>query len=82
MLQLKKTTSIWFTLEWNGKLSRSTIQLSVDIPSKLQLLAKGDTIITSGRSAIFPKGDSNWNQFEDYKLDAAEDYLRNKRCFI
>ena len=67
--QLKKTNQ-YGTLEWNGK-SPEIVQL-VDIPSKA-LLAKGDTIITSGRSAIFPKG-VPIGTIEDYKLDAAEDF--------
>ena len=50
--QLKKTNHFG-TLNWNGN-SPETVQL-VDIPSKA-ILTQGDTIITSGRSAIFPKG--------------------------
>mgnify|MGYP001821064771 CR=1 FL=1 len=67
--QLKKSNQFG-TLSWNGK-SPEIVQLG-DIPSKA-LLTKGDTIITSGRSAIFPKG-VPIGIIEDYKLDLAEDF--------
>ena len=67
--QLKRTNHFG-TLKWNGK-SPEFVQL-VDIPSKAKLIL-GDTIMTSGRSAIFPK----WVPIgivKDFKLDAAEDF--------
>ncbi|MFD2822069.1 rod shape-determining protein MreC [Lacinutrix iliipiscaria] len=67
--QLKKT-SHFGTLNWNGN-SSEFVQL-IDIPSKARLI-KGDTIVTSGRSAIFPKG-IPIGTIENYKLDAAEDF--------
>ncbi|MBQ0786617.1 MAG: rod shape-determining protein MreC, partial [Oceanihabitans sp.] len=67
--QLKRTNHFG-TLKWNGK-SPELVQL-VDIPSKAKLL-QGDTIMTSGRSAIFPKG-VLIGIVKDFKLDAAEDF--------
>lgn len=50
--QLKKSNHFG-SLIWNGK-DPNLVQL-IDIP-RLAPLAKGDTIITGGRSTIFPKG--------------------------
>lgn len=67
--QLKKTNHFG-TLKWNGK-SPEYVQLT-DIP-KIAALHKGDTIVTSGRSSIFPKG-IHIGIIKDYKLDVAENY--------
>ena len=67
--QLKKTNHFG-TLYWNAK-SPYFIQL-IDIP-KIAPVKKGDTIITSGRSSIFPKG-IPIGTIHDFKLDAAENY--------
>jgi len=67
--QLKKTNHFG-TLRWNG-VSPKIIQLT-DIP-KIAPVIKGDTITTSGRSAIFPKG-VPIGTIESFKLDAAENY--------
>lgn len=67
--QIKRTNN-YGTLKWNGQ-SPELVQL-VDIPSKAKLI-KGDTIITSGRSAIFPKG-VPIGTVRGFKLDAAEDF--------
>ena len=67
--QLKKTNHFG-TLSWNG-LSPRLIQLT-DIP-KIAPVLKGDTIITSGRSSIFPKG-IPIGIIENFKLDDAENY--------
>ncbi|WP_299777266.1 rod shape-determining protein MreC [uncultured Formosa sp.] len=65
--QLKKTNHFG-TLTWDGK-SPKSVQL-VDIP-KIAPIKIGDTIITSGRSVIFPKG-IQIGTIESYKLDDAE----------
>ncbi|CAH8282605.1 rod shape-determining protein MreC [Mariniflexile fucanivorans] len=67
--QLKKTNHFG-TLYWDAK-SPNFIQLT-DIP-KIAPIVKGDTIITSGRSSIFPKG-IPIGIINDFKLDAAENY--------
>ncbi|WP_452225212.1 rod shape-determining protein MreC [Lacinutrix chionoecetis] len=67
--QLKKTNHFG-SLSWNGN-SPQTIQLT-EIP-KIAPVAKGDTIITSGRSAIFPKG-IPVGTISNFKLDTAENY--------
>lgn len=67
--QLKKTNHFG-TLYWNAK-SPYFIQL-IDIP-KVAPIKKGDTIITSGRSSIFPKG-IPIGTIHNYKLDVAENY--------
>jgi len=67
--KLKKTPHFG-SLKWNGN-SPNTIQLS-EIP-KIATVAKGDTIITSGRSAIFPKG-IPVGTISNFKLDNAENY--------
>lgn len=48
-----KTTNHFGSLSWNGN-SPQIVQLT-EIPKQAPI-KKGDTIITSGRSAIFPKG--------------------------
>ena len=67
--QLKKTNHFG-SLSWNGDNPRF-IQLT-DIP-KIAPVTKGDTIITSGRSSIFPKG-IPIGVIENFKLDDAENY--------
>jgi len=67
--QLKKTNHFG-TLTWNG-MSPYFTQL-VDIP-KIAPVKVGDTIITSGRSSIFPQG-IPIGTINDFKLDAAENY--------
>jgi len=67
--ELKKT-SHFGSLTWGGK-SHEFTQL-IDIP-KIAPVAIGDTIVTSGRSAIFPKG-IQIGVVEYFKLDAAENY--------
>lgn len=67
--QLKKTNHFG-TLSWDGATPK-IIQLT-DIPKNAPV-TKGDTIATSGRSAIFPKG-VPIGIIESYKLDAAENY--------
>ncbi|MDG1728490.1 MAG: rod shape-determining protein MreC [Algibacter sp.] len=75
--QLKKTNHFG-TLTWNGKDPKFT-QL-IDIP-KISPVSIGDTIITSGRSSIFPKG-VRVGVIEDFKLDQAENYYEiNVRLF-
>lgn len=67
--QLKKTDHFG-SLSWNTA-SPSEIQLT-EIP-KIAPVQKGDTIITSGRSAIFPKG-VPIGVVSNFKLDNAENY--------
>jgi len=67
--QLKKTNH-YGSLSWNAK-SPHYIQLT-DI-QKIAPVKKGDTIITSGYSSIFPKG-IPIGVIHDFKLDAAENY--------
>lgn len=67
--QLKKSNHFG-TLTWNGKSPEFTQLL--DIP-KVAIFAKGDTIITSGRSSIFPKN-IDIGTIESFQLDAAENY--------
>ncbi len=67
--QLKKSKHFG-TLTWNAKSPEFT-QLT-DIP-KIAAVAVGDTITTSGRSSIFPKG-IPVGVVQDFKLDAAENY--------
>lgn len=67
--QLKKTNHFG-TLTWNG-VSPYFTQL-VDIP-KIAPVEVGDTIVTSGRSSIFPKG-IPVGTIHDFKLDVAENY--------
>lgn len=67
--QLKKTNH-YGTLKWNAN-NPALVQL-VDIP-KIAPVQKGDTIITSGRSSIFPKG-VPIGTVEHFNLDKAENY--------
>ncbi|MEJ6792412.1 MAG: rod shape-determining protein MreC [Lacinutrix sp.] len=67
--KLKKTPHFG-SLKWNGS-SPNKIQLS-EIP-KIATVTKGDTVITSGRSAIFPKG-IPVGTISNFKLDNAENY--------
>ena len=69
--QLKKTNH-YGSLEWNS-VSPEFVQL-VDVPKIAEAnLAVGDTIITGGRSTIFPKG-VPIGQVTSFKLDTAEDF--------
>jgi rod shape-determining protein MreC len=75
--QLKKTNHIG-SLVWNGK-SEELVQL-IDI-SKFAPVAVGDTIMTGGQSAIFPKG-ILIGKVEDFSLDIGGDtYTINIRLF-
>ncbi|MFI1744316.1 rod shape-determining protein MreC [Thalassobellus sediminis] len=67
--QLKKTNHFG-SLVWDGK-SPNNIQLT-DV-EKIAPIIEGDTIITSGRSSIFPKG-IPIGTVKGFKLDAAENY--------
>lgn len=67
--KLKKTNHFG-SIKWNGK-SPNQIQLS-EIP-KIAPVATGDTITTSGRSTIFPKG-IPIGTISNFKLDTAENY--------
>lgn len=66
---LKRTNHIG-SLTWNAK--SATFAQLIDIP-KIAPVKVGDTIITSGRSAIFPKG-ILVGTVVDFKLDATENY--------
>lgn len=65
-----KNTNHFGSLIWDTK-SPNRVQLT-EI-SKIAPLKKGDTIITSGRSIIFPKG-IRVGTVESYKLDDAENF--------
>ena len=67
--QLKKTDHFG-TLEWDGN-SPELVQL-MDVP-KIAPVQVGDTIITGGRSTIFPKG-ILIGTVTSFKLDIAEDF--------
>jgi len=67
--QLKKT-SHFGTLKWDTK-DYKTVQLT-DIPD-IAPITVGDTIITGGRSSIFPKG-IPIGTISDFKLDVSENY--------
>ena len=67
--QLKKTNHFG-TLLWNTN-SHQQVQL-VDVP-KIAPVQIGDTIITGGRSTIFPKG-IEIGTVTSFELDAAEDF--------
>ncbi|NNK69074.1 MAG: rod shape-determining protein MreC [Flavobacteriaceae bacterium] len=67
--QLKKSDHFG-TLTWDGA-SPLTVQL-IDIPKQAPLSA-GDTIITGGRSAIFPKG-IPVGTVKSFDLDETENY--------
>ena len=68
--QLKKTDH-YGSLRWDAK-SSELVQL-VDVP-KIAPVAVGDTIITGGRSTIFPKG-IEIGIVESFNLDNAEDFF-------
>jgi rod shape-determining protein MreC len=75
--QLKKTNHFG-TLTWNSE-SPELVQL-IDIP-KIAPVQAGDTIVTSGRSSIFPKN-VLIGVIEDFKLDQAENFYEiNVRLF-
>ncbi len=67
--QLKKTNH-YGSLTWNGN-SPEFAQL-IDI-EKIAPVKVGDTIVTSGKSSIFPKG-VQIGTVHDFKLDVAENY--------
>lgn len=67
--QLKKTNHFG-TLTWNGN-SPNTVQL-IDV-EKIAPVVKGDTIVTSGRSSIFPKN-IPIGVVKNFKLDISENY--------
>jgi len=68
--QLKKTNHFGI-LTWDG-ISPDLVQL-VDLPKQAPVKV-GDTIITGGRSLIFPKG-ILIGQVESYVMDSTENYL-------
>ncbi|QCE40529.1 rod shape-determining protein MreC [Psychroserpens sp. NJDZ02] len=68
--QLKKTNQFG-TLSWNGE-SPHFVQLT-DIQKNAKLV-KGDTIVTSGRSSIFPKG-ILVGTIETFKLDVTQNFF-------
>ena len=73
-----KNSNHFGTLKWDGNSPRYT-QL-IDI-AKNALFRTGDTIITSGRSSIFPKG-VQIGIIKDYKLDPSENsYIINIELF-
>ncbi|WP_373059700.1 rod shape-determining protein MreC [Zunongwangia sp. H14] len=67
--QLSKTNHFG-SLVWNGK-DPNVVQL-VDVPRQAPL-EKGDTIITGGRSLIFPKG-LPIGSVKDFSLDPTQSY--------
>ena len=68
-----KNTNHFGTLIWNSN-SPEIMQL-IDIPKAAEsYLTIGDTIITSGRSSIFPKG-VLVGAIQDFRLDDAENYF-------
>ncbi|WP_034061423.1 rod shape-determining protein MreC [Lacinutrix jangbogonensis] len=67
---LVKKSNHFGDLKWDGN-SPEFIQLT-EIP-KIASVATGDTIITSGRSTIFPKG-IPIGTISNFKLDIAENY--------
>ncbi len=67
--QLKKSNHFG-TLVWNGE-DPNVVQL-IDVPA-IAPVTKGDTIITGGRSLIFPKGIPIGNIL-DFELDQSESY--------
>ncbi|GAA0872407.1 rod shape-determining protein MreC [Gangjinia marincola] len=66
-----KKSSHYGSMSWNGK-DPNTIQLT-DI-NRLAPVAKGDTIITAGKSLIFPKG-IPVGTIKDYTLDQSQTYF-------
>ena len=67
--QLKKSDHFG-TLTWNGD-SPEVVQL-IDIPKQAPLVA-GETIITGGRSTIFPKG-IPIGTIVSFEMDETENY--------
>ncbi|TXE06143.1 rod shape-determining protein MreC [Seonamhaeicola algicola] len=67
--QLKKSNHFG-TLTWNGQ-NPATVQL-IDIPVNAKVTV-GDTIITSGRSSIFPKN-IGIGVVKDFEKDVAENF--------
>ncbi|MCF7559076.1 rod shape-determining protein MreC [Sabulilitoribacter multivorans] len=67
-----KNTNHFGTLRWDGK-SPEFSQL-IDI-AKIAPVKVGDTIVTSGRSSIFPKG-VPVGTIESFQLDDAENYYK------
>jgi rod shape-determining protein MreC len=67
--QLKKTNHFG-SLTWNA-ITPELVQL-IDIP-KIAKIKKGDTIVTSGISSIFPKG-IHIGTVHNFHLDVAENY--------
>ena len=65
-----KNTSHFGTLKWDAR-NQNIVQLT-DIPD-IAPIAIGDTIITGGRSSIFPKG-VPIGAISNYKLDVSENY--------
>lgn len=69
--QLAKTDHFG-SLVWNGE-DPNVVQL-IDVPS-IAPVSEGDTIITGGRSLIFPKG-IPIGQVKDFTLDHSESYYK------
>jgi len=67
--QLKKTNHFG-SLIWNGK-DPNVVQL-IDVP-RLAPIKIGDTIVTGGKSLIFPQG-IPIGSIEEFKLDQNESY--------
>lgn len=67
--QLQKTNHFG-SLTWNGE-APNIVQL-IDV-EKIAPVTLGDTIVTSGRSSIFPKG-IPIGTIKDFELDIAENY--------
>lgn len=65
-----KNSEHYGTLMWNGE-TPNIVQL-IDVP-RLAPVSRGDTIITGGRSLIFPKG-ILIGHIVDYQLDQSESY--------
>ncbi|HSP11913.1 MAG TPA: rod shape-determining protein MreC [Salegentibacter sp.] len=75
--QLSKTNHFG-SLIWNGR-DPNLVQL-IDVPRQAPVM-KGDTIITGGRSLIFPEG-LNIGSIEDFELDESGSYYEiNVRLF-
>ena len=75
--QLKKS-SHFGTLIWNGE-NPNVVQL-IDVPA-IAPVTEGDTVITGGRSLIFPKG-LPIGTIEDFSTDISESYYTiNIRLF-
>jgi len=65
------------SLEWRS--NNPNVAQLVQIP-RLAPIAKGDTIVTGGRSTIFPEG-ILIGTIEDYTLDSDDSYIINVRLF-